>query len=116
MVDLPKTESADFFAELANELLDEYADVKIGEMIQNPSMKLKGRNFAVFMVELDKPAFRLGKDFDVTSLGITNVELLNPSKERPPMEDWFVVDYADKDKWVAVFTKAFDILCDDVYD
>jgi len=109
MVDLPKTESADLFADLANDLMDKYPDLKLGEMMTNPGVKYKGRNFAVFLADQDKPVFRVGKEFDVDSLGLSAWSHFNPSADKPPMTDWIVVEFADKDKWVQLFESALTV-------
>ena len=110
MVDLPKTDSADYFADIANDLMDKHEELKLGEMMNNPGLKCKGRNFAVFLVEQDKVVFRVGKEFDVDAVGLTTWSHFNPSADKPPMTDWVVVEFADKDKWVGLLEQSLTVI------
>ncbi len=85
------------FTEITNKLSSENESVESGKMMSSPGITYKGKVFTFFYKE--KMIFRLGKDFDIDKEGVSEYELFNPFKNKPPMKDWFVISESYQSKW-----------------
>ena len=72
-------------------------DVSMGKMMSSPGIKYKDKVFAFYYK--DQMVFRLGRDFDPESIGITNFSLLSPFKTKPPLQDWFEIPFEYEERW-----------------
>jgi hypothetical protein len=43
--------------------------------------------------------FKLGRDFNLPSIGISKFSILSPFKTKPPLADWFEVPAEYENKW-----------------
>lgn len=66
-------------------------------MMSSPGLKYRNKVFAFFYE--DAMTFKLGKDFEPSSLGISTFSYLSPFKNKPPMKAWFQIEAEDAEKW-----------------
>ncbi|KAA3610040.1 MAG: hypothetical protein D8M58_07625 [Calditrichaeota bacterium] len=100
---------ADFeilFNSITNKLSSENENVEAGKMMSSPGITYKGKVFSFYYN--DKMVFRLGREFDIEKTGVSEFELLNPFKNKPPMKDWFVVSGMYQSKWEMLALQALN--------
>ncbi|MCR9140866.1 MAG: hypothetical protein NXI24_01240 [bacterium] len=85
------------FAQILAKLSGEERNVQAGRMMSSPGIVCKGKVFAFFWNE--DMVFRLGKGFDPATLKVKEWRFLNPFKDKPPMQGWFVVPPAEMSRW-----------------
>jgi len=96
------------FIKITSKLAVENENVEPGKMMSSPGITYKGKVFTFFYN--DKMVFRLGRDFDIEKTGVSEFELLNPFKNKPPMKDWFVVSERYISKWELLATAALKVM------
>jgi len=89
--------SEKIFNSIGEKLSKENANVSIGKMMSSPGIKYKDKVFAFYYKE--QMVFKLGRDFDLPSIGINSYSLLSPFKTKPPLADWFEIPYEYENKW-----------------
>ena len=89
---------------IADGLVHGEADVEYGRMMSSPAVTLGGKVFAFYCANnlMTGIGARLGRDFDVDGLGLTDWSVLSPFKSKPPLKDWIVVGPADMARWSEV--------------
>ena len=85
------------FNKLVDQFTSEYENVTFGKMMSSPAIKYNGKVFAFFYN--GQMTYKLGEEFNPASMGLTNVDILNPFKRKGPLKGWFVVGYNDNKKW-----------------
>lgn len=95
--------------QLADQFIAQHDAIEMGKMMSAPAIQYKGKVFAFFYE--GKMTFKLGKGYDIHSLGIHDYEHLAPFKSKPPMKAWFIV--ADAAHWQALANAALgNIKCE----
>ena len=89
--------SEKLFYTIGENLSKEYNDVSIGKMMSSPGIKYKDKVFAFYYKE--QMVFKLGRDFDLPSIGINNFSLLSPFKTKAPLADWFEIPLEYDNRW-----------------
>lgn len=90
-------ESAVLFNAIIDELSTKNVSVEAGKMMSSPGIKYKNKVFAFYYG--DQMVFRLGKDFDPETKGISQFSYLSPFKNKPPMKGWVEVPFTHHQKW-----------------
>jgi hypothetical protein len=90
------TSEKNFFS-IGEKLSEENNNVSIGKMMSSPGIKYKDRVFAFYYK--GQMVFKLGRDFDLPSIGISEFSLLSPFRTKPPLADWFEIPSEYKDRW-----------------
>lgn len=85
------------FSAIAERLTQEHNDITLGKMMSSPAIQHQGKVFAFFYNK--KMVFKLGRDFQPESLGISEYSLLAPFKTKPPMVDWFEIPSTEQQRW-----------------
>ena len=85
------------FTQIVESLSAKYEHVEAGKMMSSPGIKFRNKVFAFYYQ--DQMCFKLGKGFDIESLGIHDYSFLSPFKNKPPMKGWFNVPFAYQDQW-----------------
>jgi hypothetical protein len=88
------------FQAIAEKLAAESQAVTTGKMMSSPGIRYKNKVFAFYYRE--GMVFRLGRDFDPTSVGIHDYRLLSPFKTKPPLVDWFEIPPSQMQQWEAL--------------
>ncbi len=65
--------------------------------MSSPGIRYKNKVFAFYYREA--MVFRLGREFDSTTMGIHDYQLLSPFKTRPPLVGWFVIPPTHLPQW-----------------
>lgn len=94
---------------LSEACLIQRPDTAPGRMMSAEALTHGGKVFAFFttkggMVGL---GLRLGRDFDMEGLGLTDWQHLAPFRTKPPMKDWIVVGLADVARWDEMIALAY---------
>jgi len=89
--------SEKLFNSIGEKLSKENDNVSIGKMMSSPGIKYKDKVFAFYYKE--QMVFRLGRDYDLPSIGINNYSLLSPFKTKPPLADWFEIPSDHENRW-----------------
>jgi hypothetical protein len=85
------------FHAIAEKLAAESQTVTTGKMMSSPGIRYNNKVFAFYYH--DGMVFRLGRDFDPTTVGIHDYRLLSPFKTKPPLVDWFEIPPAHMQQW-----------------
>jgi len=75
-------------------------DVEIGKMMSAPGIRYKNKNYAFFYEA--QMCFKLGKNYDISTHGITKWSYLSPFKTKPPMTAWYNVESTHSSEWAAL--------------
>jgi len=78
-------------------LIKKHNGVAHGKMMSSPGLKYKKKVFAFYYNH--EMTFRLGKDFNLTALGIDKYSLFSPFKNKPPLAAWFNIPYEYQNQW-----------------
>ncbi|MHA2103489.1 MAG: hypothetical protein ACW981_08660 [Candidatus Hodarchaeales archaeon] len=97
-----------FFNKIAQNLSKGDVQISLGKMMSSPGIKYKNKVFAFYNKQ--KMIFKLGKDFNVEEVGISNYNLLNPLKNNPPLTGWYEISNEDQDKWELLAEMALDMM------
>lgn len=91
----------DAWRALADEVVAREKGVERGKMMSSDAVTLGGKVFAFHTTKgrFEGLGLRLGRDYDVESLGLTAWEHLAPFRSKPPMLDWVLVGADDIDRW-----------------
>lgn len=92
------------YARLAEKFVMVHDGVEHGNMMRTPVLTWGGKVFA-FHSARGKQAgmgFRLGRDYDFSSLPTENWAHLAPFKTKPPMKDWVLLPPSEADHWPAM--------------
>ena len=93
---------------IGDKLIKKYDGVVHGKMMSSPGLKYKNKVFAFYYNQ--EMTFRLGKGFDLESLGINKYSLLSPFKNKPPLAAWFNIPYEYQNKWESLAELALNKL------
>jgi hypothetical protein len=104
--------SEKMFFEIGNKLSEESDHVSIGKMMSSPGFKYKDKVFAFYYKE--QMVFKLGREFDLPSIGINNFSLLSPFKTKPPLADWFEIPSEYAGRWEELARTAMKKLESDI--
>ena len=94
---------------LFNSIVEKYVDgnkTTFGKMMSSPALKFENKVFAFFYK--DSMTFKLGEKFNPDEYDLTDVELLNPFKNKGPLKGWYVVNYSNSKKWDTLTNKALE--------
>ena len=82
-----------------------------GKMMSADALTWRGKVFAFHSTKGGSIGLgcRLGRTFDIPPLGLTDWQHLAPFKTKPPMKDWIVVGYADRDRWFDIVQAALTV-------
>ena len=96
---------------LAANLVATDPDVAPGKMMSADALTFSGKVFAFFSTKGGRVGLgcRLGRNFDVSTLGLTDWQHLAPFKTRPPMKDWIVAGEGDLARWPALMRAALEV-------
>ncbi len=92
-----KKDLESLFKEIAEKILQKHEGTHMGKMMSAEGIQWNKKNFACYYQEA--MIFKLGKDFNPESYGLTDWHFLSPFKTKPPMKAWFVIGPKDKDQW-----------------
>ncbi len=97
---------------LAERLVDAHQDVAHGRMMSAPAVTCGGKVFAFYSGKegMQGLGIRLGRDYDIDSLGLTDWAYLAPFKTKPPMKDWIIVGSGQADRWADLSEIALDLM------
>lgn len=96
------------FRAIAELLSNENPAVTVGKMMSSPGIQYAGK---VFVFHYDgKMVFRLGRDFQPESFGISQYSLLAPFKTKPPMLDWFEIPASEAHHWEVLARYALQVM------
>ena len=101
-------EAEKLFSEIANALMKNDNEVKLGKMMSSPGIQYRGKNFA--FIHNEEMTFKLGKDFNATANGIHEVRYLSPFKTKPPLKAWFVIANNQSHLWPGLAELALDYI------
>lgn len=96
------------FLQIIDELSNFDSNIKPGKMMSAPGIKYKSKVFAFYYNQ--EMVFRLGKDFDPESEGISEFSYLNPFKNKPPMKGWLQIGFQYENKWLPLANKAYQLM------
>jgi hypothetical protein len=82
---------------IGDKLIKKHNGIVHGKMMSSPGLKYKNKVFAFYHKQ--EMTFRLGKGFDITSLGIEKYSLLSPFKNKPPLAAWFNISCEYQNRW-----------------
>ncbi|MCB0608068.1 MAG: hypothetical protein H6562_13550 [Lewinellaceae bacterium] len=85
------------FNRIAAQFTGSTPGVTLGKMMSSPGLKYSDKVFAFYHKET--MGFRLGKQFDPEKFGLKTAHLLNPFKNKPPIQGWFIVEAAESEFW-----------------
>jgi len=88
--------------------MDQDKNISLSRMMSSPGLKYKDKVFAFYYN--NAMVFKLGKEYDPASDGITDYSVLNPFKNKPPLAGWFIIPIEFKMKWFSLSTKALACL------
>ena len=92
------------FLEIRAALCARSDEIQAGKMMSAEAITYRGKVFAFFS-RSQNMVFKLGKDFDPDSVGY-EMQVFNPFKNRPPLNGWFEVAYAEKEQWSVLTEQA----------
>ncbi len=98
------------YQKIAELFVSSETDVEHGRMMSSPAITCNGKVFAFYYNKMDSICCKLGKEYDITGLGVKKYELLNPFKNKPPMAGWYVVPMEYKTKWEKLAKEALKIM------
>ncbi len=86
-------------------------DVARGMMMSASALTRGGKVFVFYSAKGGRVGLgcRLGRDFDIESLGLSDWQHLAPFKSKPPMRDWIVAGAGDIEQWDRLADEALEI-------
>lgn len=93
---------------IATKLVTDFEDINFGKMMSSPAITVNKKVFAFYYKE--NMVFKLGKEFDLKPYDITDYELLNPFKNKPPLAGWYVIADEYAEKWENLALLAYEKL------
>lgn len=100
--------AVEIFEGILSEMSASRSQVAEGKMMSAKAIQYKGKVFAFF--HEGKMTFKLGKNFDIRSMGVDEYDFLSPFKNKPPMTAWFIVAEKYGEKWFELANKSLDIM------
>ena len=97
---------------IGNKLIKKHDGIVHGKMMSSPGLKYKNKVFAFYYNQ--EMTFRLGKGFDLNTLGINKYSLLSPFKNKPPLAAWFNIPYEYQHQWEELAEIALNKLKDEI--
>ncbi|MHA2030376.1 MAG: hypothetical protein ACW99Q_13370, partial [Candidatus Kariarchaeaceae archaeon] len=85
------------FNEITSNLCLQNKLVSEGNMMSSPGIKYKTKVFAFYHDQ--SMIFKLGKGYNIDSVGVKAYSYLNPFKNKPPMKGWFVIPSSEINLW-----------------
>ena len=98
----------ELFLKITDEMSKIDPDIRPGKMMSAPSIKYKSKVFAFYYNR--EMVFRVGKDFEPESEGITDFGYLSPFKNKPPMKGWLQIGNKYDRKWLTLAKKAYQLM------
>lgn len=91
----------DRWTELCARRMERSPEIARGRMMSAEALTLGGKVFAFFSTKGGRAGLgvRLGRDYPVEELGLTDWQHLAPFRTKPPMKDWIVAGAADAGRW-----------------
>lgn len=80
-----------------------------GRMMSSPALKYGDKVFAFYSAKYGM-GFRLGRDYDFTTLPTDEWSHLSPFKTKPPMRDWVVIADQHAQDWNEVTGVALNLM------
>jgi len=106
-----ETEEA-LFKNIASKLTNENQSISIGKMMSSPGIKYENEVFAFYHNK--EMIFRLGREFDPSSVGIEQYQSLSPFKNKPPMSGWFQIPFEYSEKWEELARQALHFISKEI--
>ena len=97
---------------IGDKLIKKHNGIVHGKMMSSPGLKYKNKVFAFYYNQ--EMTFRLGKGFDLNTLGINKYSLLSPFKNKPPLAAWFNIPYEYQHQWEELAEIALEKLKDEI--
>ena len=102
MVELEK------FEEIRRFYCKSHPEVSEGKMMSSPAIHFRNKVFA-FLSRKNKMVFKLGKDFDLSSVEVELSEF-SPFKTKKPLSGWYEVGFEHHEKWVPLTEMALHLM------
>ena len=102
----------EYFEELLDYMIGSNPRLEKGKMMSCDGIVYKKKVCCFFYG--DKMVFKLGKDYDMETLGIKEYSYLNPFKNKGPMLAWYEVGYEYKDKWKQLAEIAYEKMVEEL--
>lgn len=82
-------------------LTERSPDIARGRMMSAAALTHRGKVFVFFSTKGGRVGLgvRLGREYPVEELGLTDWQHLAPFKTKPPMKDWIVAGAGDAERW-----------------
>jgi len=93
----------EFWVNLKKQMLSNSKVIE-GKMMSSDALKYKSKVFVFFWK--DQLGCKLGKAYDLKTLGISKWEYLSPFKSKPPMKSWYMIDQEHADQWLNISKRA----------
>jgi TfoX/Sxy family transcriptional regulator of competence genes len=103
--------SEEHFYSIAENLASQHDDVVMGKMMSSPGILYKKKNFAFF--NDDKMVFKLGKEYDIESHGLSDWSWLQPFKNKGSMKAWYEIPDSEKARWEELANIALEKIKDE---
>lgn len=86
---------------LVRAMMAAHSDIESGRMMSADALLCRGKVFVFFSTKGGGIGLgaRVGREADVSMLGLSHWQHLAPFKTKPPMKDWIVVGAADQAQW-----------------
>ena len=96
---------------LSHRFADTHKGVAPGKMMSADALTYGGKVFAFFTTKGGRVGLgcRVGRDYPIDALSISDWQHLAPFKTKPPMKDWIVVGEGDLDAWERVMDAAYEV-------
>ena len=90
-----------YWTTLSHQMCARHAGVEQGRMMSAEALTWQGKVFAFYSTKGGRVGLgcRIGREFDLSWLGLTDWQHLAPFKTKPPMKDWIVVGAGDQHRW-----------------
>ncbi|WP_339711062.1 hypothetical protein [uncultured Kriegella sp.] len=98
----------ELFIDIRNTFCETDPEVTEGKMMSSPAIHYKNKVFAFFS-RRNTMVFKLGKNYPLQELDVPLHEF-NPFKKRGPLLGWYEVKYTDHHKWMALTSKALELI------
>ena len=96
---------------LSHRFADTHKGIAPGKMMSADALTYGGKVFAFFTTKGGRVGLgcRVGRDYPIDALSISDWQHLAPFKTKPPMKDWIVVGEGDLDAWERAMDAAYEV-------